>query len=173
MYEREAPQRCFILRRISGIGLLARGALTTQKQKREKHREGVSSCGELAADDFERLGVVDVSHSETVPLCFELLRPWRAELSPHRSKKREKHREGVSLFFGAPAENRTPDTLIKSQVLYQLSYRGVSTYRSYRNMIPQQKHFVNTFFKKSRLPLLVVWFFERPTYSVYHKESSL
>ena len=25
---------------------------------------------------------------------------------------------------GAPAENRTPDTLIKSQVLYQLSYRG-------------------------------------------------
>ena len=29
-------------------------------------------------------------------------------------------------LFGAPAENRTPDTLIKSQVLYQLSYRGVS-----------------------------------------------
>ena len=28
-------------------------------------------------------------------------------------------------FFGAPVENRTPDTLIKSQVLYQLSYRGV------------------------------------------------
>ena len=26
---------------------------------------------------------------------------------------------------GAPAENRTPDTLIKSQVLYQLSYRGI------------------------------------------------
>ena len=29
------------------------------------------------------------------------------------------------LDFGAPAENRTPDTLIKSQVLYQLSYRGI------------------------------------------------
>ena len=28
-------------------------------------------------------------------------------------------------LFGAPAENRTPDTLIKSQVLYQLSYRGM------------------------------------------------
>ena len=30
----------------------------------------------------------------------------------------------VLFSFGAPAENRTPDTLIKSQVLYQLSYRG-------------------------------------------------
>ena len=29
------------------------------------------------------------------------------------------------VLFGAPAENRTPDTLIKSQVLYQLSYRGI------------------------------------------------
>ena len=27
--------------------------------------------------------------------------------------------------FGAPAESRTPDTLIKSQVLYLLSYRGI------------------------------------------------
>ena len=31
----------------------------------------------------------------------------------------------ISQSLGAPAENRTPDTLIKSQVLYQLSYRGV------------------------------------------------
>ena len=30
----------------------------------------------------------------------------------------------ISQSLGAPAENRTPDTLIKSQVLYQLSYRG-------------------------------------------------
>ena len=30
-----------------------------------------------------------------------------------------------SQSLGAPAENRTPDTLIKSQVLYQLSYRGI------------------------------------------------
>ena len=27
-------------------------------------------------------------------------------------------------FLGAPAENRTPDTMIKSHVLYRLSYRG-------------------------------------------------
>ena len=68
-----------------------------------------------------------------------------------REQKRAKHHKDALLFFGAPAENRTPDTLIKSQVLYQLSYRGVSTYRSYRNMIPQQKHFVNTFFNKFQL----------------------
>ena len=37
-------------------------------------------------------------------------------------------------FFGAPAESRTPDNLIKSQVLYQLSYRGVSN----ENIIPQR-----------------------------------
>ena len=43
--------------------------------------------------------------------------------SSERSKKTI-HRL-VYGFFGAPAENRTPDTLIKSQVLYQLSYRGV------------------------------------------------
>ena len=30
------------------------------------------------------------------------------------------------LFFGGSSGNRTPDTLIKSQVLYQLSYRGAS-----------------------------------------------
>ncbi len=29
------------------------------------------------------------------------------------------------LLSGAPAESRTPDNLIKSQVLYQLSYRGI------------------------------------------------
>ncbi len=31
-------------------------------------------------------------------------------------------------LFGAPAEIRTPDTLIKSQVLYRLSYRGAFAY---------------------------------------------
>ncbi len=31
----------------------------------------------------------------------------------------------MEVLFGAPAESRTPDNLIKSQVLYQLSYRGV------------------------------------------------
>ena len=31
----------------------------------------------------------------------------------------------VLFFIGAPAGTRIPDTLMKSQVLYQLSYRGV------------------------------------------------
>ena len=39
--------------------------------------------------------------------------------------KKTEQPQGRSVFFGAPAENRTPDTLIKSQVLYQLSYRGI------------------------------------------------
>ena len=30
------------------------------------------------------------------------------------------------FLFGAPAGIRIPDTLIKSQVLYRLSYRGIS-----------------------------------------------
>ena len=40
-----------------------------------------------------------------------------------RSTNRKRHHL-VPFSIGAPAENRTPDTLIKSQVLYQLSYRG-------------------------------------------------
>ena len=31
------------------------------------------------------------------------------------------------LFFGAPAGTRTPDTLLKRQVLYLLSYWGISS----------------------------------------------
>ena len=45
--------------------------------------------------------------------------------SEQERQKEPNTREGYSALFGAPAENRTPDTLIKSQVLYQLSYRGV------------------------------------------------
>ena len=48
--------------------------------------------------------------------------------SVQENKKREAP-QGCFSFFGAPAENRTPDTLIKSQVLYQLSYRGVRMLR--------------------------------------------
>ena len=45
--------------------------------------------------------------------------------------------------LGAPAENRTPDTLIKSQVLYQLSYRGALISRL--NIIAHYNSFVNSF----------------------------
>ena len=48
------------------------------------------------------------------------------------------------FFFGAPAENRTPDTMIKSHVLYQLSYRGICLHH---NIIAYQEKFVNPFFK--------------------------
>ncbi len=32
----------------------------------------------------------------------------------------------MSFFLGAPAGTRIPDPLIKSQMLYQLSYRGIN-----------------------------------------------
>ena len=51
-----------------------------------------------------------------------------------------------AFFFGAPAENRTPDTMIKSHVLYQLSYRGICLYH---NILAYQAKFVNPFFKVS------------------------
>ena len=49
------------------------------------------------------------------------------------------------LLFGAPAENRTPDTMIKSHVLYRLSYRGISAliYNSTRMLFCQ--HFFQSF----------------------------
>ena len=54
------------------------------------------------------------------------------------------------LLFGAPAENRTPDTLIKSQVLYQLSYRGIAITLKYDiiNYVLCQYFFEKNFAKK-------------------------
>ena len=42
------------------------------------------------------------------------------------SKKRKGLYNACTAPFGAPAEIRTPDTLIKSQVLCLLSYRGIT-----------------------------------------------
>ena len=38
-------------------------------------------------------------------------------------------------FFGAPAGIRIPDTLIKSQVLYRLSYRGIFVTPKYNSIL--------------------------------------
>ena len=40
---------------------------------------------------------------------------------------KQKDRKNLSFCFGALAEIRTPDPLIKSQVLYRLSYKGEPT----------------------------------------------
>ena len=50
------------------------------------------------------------------------------------------------FFLGAPAESRTPDNLIKSQVLYLLSYRGKS---STLIIIAQKGRNVKSYGKKS------------------------
>ena len=41
--------------------------------------------------------------------------------------------QGWSFFIGAPAGTRIPDPLIKSQMLYRLSYRGVQIVLKYNN----------------------------------------
>jgi hypothetical protein len=43
-------------------------------------------------------------------------------------KKRESSVEPDSLFYGTPTWTRTKDPLIKSQPLYQLSYRRIRTF---------------------------------------------
>ena len=73
-----------------------------------------------------------------------MLRP-RGVLLPEWDTKQKPPPLGRGLLFGAPAETRTPDTLIKSQVLYRLSYRGISYYLSDLNIITYYLHFVNTF----------------------------
>ena len=94
-------------------------------------------------------------------LCFCCLAPrdlgamfrtpaLRARSRWEQERKKIANTKWYSLFFGAPAENRTPDTLIKSQVLYQLSYRGISfliAIISSLNIIPQLITFVNSFSK--------------------------
>ena len=42
-----------------------------------------------------------------------------------RKRPNKKPHQMMGFLFGAPAGIRIPDTLIKSQVLYRLSYRGV------------------------------------------------
>ena len=43
---------------------------------------------------------------------------------------KKKNPSAIALGLGAPAETRTPDPLIKSQMLYHLSYRGNALYNS-------------------------------------------
>ena len=52
-------------------------------------------------------------------------------------------------FFGAPVEIRTPDPLIKSQVLYRLSYRGDCASKQRLIIVSYYFLFVKHFCKKS------------------------
>ena len=45
---------------------------------------------------------------------------------PGRDQKKYPPPKGEGIFFGAPAGIRTPDTLLKRQVLCLLSYWGIS-----------------------------------------------
>ena len=64
------------------------------------------------------------------------------------------------LLFGAPAENRTPDTMIKSHVLYRLSYRGIDF--QHLDIITHLNPFVNTFLLKNTAAFRAADFYYSP-----------
>ena len=66
-----------------------------------------------------------VSHSETVGKCYESHSCRARIVIKFNTKSNKKDRQKTAFFIGAPAGTRIPDTLIKSQVLYRLSYRGI------------------------------------------------
>ncbi len=67
---------------------------------------------------YDYSAVIMLSKTDYDAIVFSLM-------SYLRKKNNKKALAYCKCFFGAPAEIRTPDTLIKSQVLYRLSYRGI------------------------------------------------
>ncbi len=64
----------------------------------------------------------------------------------------EKIRTLLCADFGAPAESRTPDTMIKSHVLYLLSYRGIYLFfTGNADIITRKEGFVKIFFPKGQI----------------------
>ena len=103
----------------------------------------------VAFRQFEMVSALHVRCRET-GLANPVLRPkniglltltWRKTAIPAElrgsasvcSNERKQNGKIHSAFFGAPVEIRTPDPLIKSQVLYRLSYRGKLTSKSAPN----------------------------------------
>ena len=58
------------------------------------------------------------------PQCYESL-AYGDEIRVSTEEPTKKTVTRTVFFVGAPAGTRIPDTLIKSQVLYRLSYRGM------------------------------------------------
>ena len=74
----------------------------------------------LAGDGKSNIRIRQCEHwlMHTPPACADMIRV------PAGHQKRDRT---SGLFFGAPAGTRTPDTLLKRQVLYLLSYWGMSS----------------------------------------------
>ena len=90
-------------------------------------------CGEFAAG--KRSGTTKPCMFRGAKPCRNVTNSRASSFAMQSTHARSTHPKGAKksdiprgyiALFGAPAENRTPDTLIKSQVLYQLSYRGVN-----------------------------------------------
>ncbi len=63
-----------------------------------------------------------------------------------KQKSSRQFRSTAYLVFSTPAEARTLDTLIKSQVLYQLSYGSIVLWLQKYNLFPYHGQFSTTFF---------------------------
>ena len=62
------------------------------------------------------------AHRHTsLAVASSLAKPTSFAEGKHHAKKLICPKRQISFFVGAPSESRTPDTLIKSQVLYHLS----------------------------------------------------
>ena len=74
----------------------------------------------LAGDGKSNIRIRQCEHwlMHTPPACADMIRVPRWAQKKHASWR---------AFFGAPAGTRTPDTLLKRQVLYLLSYWGMSS----------------------------------------------
>ena len=106
--------------------------IDVQKRQQKRAPRGCSLrefCTALLTFNFAGRylrGTLVVRHSRTGGAMFRI--PFvRNANERHRSAETptKKSTARVLFFVGAPAGTRIPDTLIKSQVLYRLSYRGV------------------------------------------------
>ena len=67
-----------------------------------------------------------------------------------RNPKKKDTCKASVLLFGDPSEARTPDTLLKRQVLYLLSYWGKYMRGIYINSLPEASHIRRGYSKAGR-----------------------
>ena len=72
---------------------------------------------DLADSGDYKLGYCQTEYDALLSIGFD---------SPGAARKKYSPAERRGIFFGAPAGIRTPDTLLKRQVLCLLSYWGIS-----------------------------------------------
>ena len=87
-------------------------------------------------DGHSRGNFASLTRSHTVRRAAMLRIPFVSQNMIESLTRVNKKRpsQGWSFFIGAPAGTRIPDPLIKSQMLYRLSYGGVQIVLKYNNI---------------------------------------